>query len=383
MKTKRRSHIEIPRRTPGVTAPSAGTGDLSARAPRRCAIREGPQREFSPSVAGERARLIVMNGPKWVNGTVLRYSFFPNQAPFKAWSGSTALKEQVRKAFQRWAAVGIGLRFEEVEDLGQAQVRIGFLANDGHWSYVGREILSQGPDDRTLNLDPTDRIESGSYGIDVACHEIGHTMGFPHEHQNPNAGIVWNEEAVYRALAAPPNNWSRQMTYRNIISKIPADQVRGSSWDPNSVMHYPFEPGLILQPAQYAATGITPAGGISALDKEWVKSFYPALTPADYKTLDLLTSEHLSIGAGEQRNFLLKPKVTRYYEMRTFGTSDTVMVLYERGSNRSEVYLTADDDSGEDRNAYIRRRLHAGRVYVMRLRLYYASDSAETGVMWW
>jgi len=349
---------------------------------RRCAIRQGPPRAFSPSIAGERLRLIVMNGSKWVNGTVLSYAFFPNRDPFKAWVGSTALKDQVRKAFQKWTAVGIGLRFEEASEPAQAQIRIGFQPGDGHWSYVGREILSQGSDDRTLNLDSSDSIASGAYGIDVASHEIGHTMGFPHEHQNPNAGIVWNEEAVYRALAAPPNNWSRDMTFQNIIRKIPADQVRGSTWDPDSVMHYPFEPGLIIEPARYSA-GLNPAGGISMLDRDWVKGFYPALTQADYKTLPLLTSEHLSIGPGEQRNYLLKPTVTRYYDMRTFGTSDTVMVLMERGANNSEVYLTADDDSGEDRNALIHRRLHAGRTYVLRLRLYYAADAAKTGVMWW
>ena len=45
--------------------------------------------------------------------------------------------------------------------------------------------------------------------------------------------------------------------------------------------------------------------------------------------------------------------------------------------------MTGDDDSGEDRNAYIRRRLHAGRTYVLRIRLYYAADSGETAVMWW
>ena len=29
---------------------------------------------------------------------------------------------------------------------------------------------------------------------DTALHGIGHTLGLPHEHQNPNAGIVWDVE---------------------------------------------------------------------------------------------------------------------------------------------------------------------------------------------
>jgi hypothetical protein len=345
-----------------------------------CTIREGPARELAPTVSGERARLILTNAEKWVNGTVLRYAFFEDGGP---WTGSTALKDQTREAFRRWLNLGIGLKIEEVQDRAQAQVRIGFQFDDGHWSYVGRQILREGPDDRTMNLDPLDGIENGEYGIDVACHEIGHTLGFPHEHQNPNAGIVWDEEAVYRALAAPPNRWSRAQTFHNIIRKIEPDEIQGSTWDPNSVMHYAFGAGLILRPEEYNQNGVRPAGGLSQRDREWVKTFYPPQSESDYPVLPLLTSQQLSIAAGQQRNFILRPNVTRYYELRTFGLSDTVMVLFERDSNQEELYLTGDDDSGEDRNAYIRRRLHAGREYVVRLRLYYAADAGSTGIMWW
>jgi hypothetical protein len=317
-----------------------------------------------------------------VNGTTLKYAFFENRSPFTRWTGTEALRAQVRRAFKRWADLGIGLTFQEVTDRGAAEVRIGFEAGDGHWSYVGRDVLGEGSDDRTMNLDPTDGIQNGDYGIDVACHEIGHTLGFPHEHQNPNAGIVWNEEAVYAALGRPPNNWTREQTFHNIIRKIAPDQVQGSSWDADSVMHYPFEAGLIQEPERYRA-GLSPAGGLSARDKEWIRTFYPPLRPADHKTLPLLASERLTIAAGEQRNFLLKPTVTRNYEMRTFGTSDTVMVLFLRDPDGKESYLTADDDSGEQRNAYLRRRLLANRVYVLRVRLYYTADSGETSIMWW
>jgi hypothetical protein len=379
--------LRPPSRVPRASAGNGHAGAITlppieTRGRVRCSIREGPPRQFAPDVAGERMRLIVMNHDKWVNGTVLRYAFFSGNQ-FASWAGTDALRQQVRRAFQRWQELGIGLRFEEAPNRSQSQIRIGFLPNDGHWSYVGRQILDQGADDRTLNLDPTDGIDSGAYGVDVACHEIGHTMGFPHEHQNPNAGIVWNEEAVYRALEGPPNFWSRDKTYHNIIRKIPPDQVQGSSWDPESVMHYPFGPGLILEPSQFRTSGIQPPGGLSARDKQWVKTFYPALGAKDHQELALLATKRLTLGPGEQRNFVLKPAATRYYELRTFGRSDTVMVLFERDANKRSVYLTGDDDSGQDRNAYIRRRLHAGREYVMRLRLYYAADAGETGVMWW
>jgi hypothetical protein len=210
-----------------------------------------------------------MNQEKWVNGTLLRYGFFENTGRFTKWAGTNALKAQVRRAFKRWTDLGIGLRFEEVADRGQAGVRIGFEAGDGHWSYVGRQVHDQGPDDRTMNLDPDDGIASGDYGVDVASHEIGHTMGFPHEHQNPNAGIVWDEEAVYRTLAGAPNFWPREVT-RQHHPQDPPDQVQGSTWDPNSIMHYPFEPGS--SSSQSSIVGLRPAGGLSARDKEWVKT---------------------------------------------------------------------------------------------------------------
>jgi hypothetical protein len=311
----------------------------------------------------------------------LRFAFFPNSGSFKPWGGTETLKQLTRKAFAKWAGIGIGLKFQEVADRAQAEVRIGFEVDDGHWSYVGRQVLRQGSDDRTMNLDPGDGIANGAHGLDVACHEIGHTLGFPHEHQNPNAGIVWDEEAVYRDLAGSPNFWDRDKTFSNIIRKITPDAVQGSAWDPDSIMHYPFGAGLIKEPVKYR-TGLSPRGGISARDAQWVKAFYPPEPKNSDIELPLLRNAMLMLNPGQQKTYVLKPKVTRYYDIRTFGSSDTVGVLNLR-ENGSERYLAGDDDSGEDRNMHIRRRLQAGFTYVLRLRLYYASSKGETAVMWW
>lgn len=210
-------------------------------------------------------------------------------------------------------------------------------------------------------------------------HEIGHTLGAPHEHQNPNAGIVWDEEAVYAALAAPPNNWSRETTFHNIIRKLPANEVEGSTHDPNSIMHYPFEAGLIKEPAAFR-NGISPAGGLSAKDKEFVKKFYPPLVPADYTKLTVGKSAVLDIRPGEQKNFVFKPTVNRKYKISTFGALDTVMVLFER-TGGEEVYIAGDDDSGTSLNAKIHMRLIKGREYIVRVRLFYSSSEGAGSVM--
>jgi hypothetical protein len=352
-----------------------------------------PERVLGPEVHENRASLILLFGNKFVNGTVLRYYFFDKETDgknvmlangtkqWRPYTTSEAEKEVVRKAFQIWKGLGIGLEFKEVKSRDEAEIRIGFMRGDGAWSYIGRDIidLGIGRDDRTMNFgwDLTRQPRE----LDTALHEIGHTLGFPHEHQNPYAGIVWDEEAVYKSLAQPPNSWSRDKTYQNIIRKIAPDTVQGSNWDPNSVMHYPFEPGMIKEPPQYR-NGLTPAGGLSERDQNWVKTFYPALEPHKEIELKVAESAKLNLSPGEQKDFIIKPHASRSYEIRTFGTSDTVMVLFEN-INGELRYFKGDDDSGEDRNALIKARLRKGRSYVLRIRLYYADRAGETAVMYY
>ena len=343
-----------------------------------CSMREREPRKFDASVAAGRTRAIIVNDRKWVNGTTLRYAFFENQPGFAHLSGTEAKKKVFRDGVKAWTDLGIGLKFEEVQKRADAQLRIAFQDNDGHWSYIGRDVLGQGVNAATMNLDPT----AGNFDWETAAHELGHSMGLPHEHQNPKAGIVWDEEAVYAALALPPNEWPREVTFHNIIRKINADTVQGSNWDKDSIMHYPFEAGLIKTPPQYQQQALQPAGGLSARDREWIRTFYPPLNAAAEPELPLLTTKRFDVAIGGQINVVLKPKSTRYYKMQTFGDSDVVAVLFERTATE-DLHITADDDSGEERNALIHHRLHKGRTYVLRIRLYHANDIGETAVMWW
>lgn len=343
-----------------------------------CSLVQLPQREFSPEVGANRARMILITQKKWVNGTKLKYYFFNGGSDGSpaSWKGTPAQMNVVRQAFQTWKNQGIGLVFEEINDKNEAQVRIGFKRGDGAWSYVGRDVIdiAGSPDERTMNFG-----WDISNDMDTAIHEIGHTLGAPHEHQNPNAGIVWNEEAVYAALAQPPNSWSREKTFYNIIRKLPVNEVEGSTHDPNSVMHYPFGPGLILEPAQFR-NGINPAGGLSAKDKEFVKKFYPPIPASDYIELKVSQSQPLNISTGEQKNFKFNPTRSRKYKIETFGTMDTVMVLSEKTATE-EIYMAGDDDSGMSTNSKIHVRLIKGRKYIIRIRLFYSDDEGTGSVM--
>jgi len=346
-----------------------------------CGLPEQLPRELPADLHPGRASAIVNSDLKWVSGTTLRYHFF-DETGFDwdrnrfEWGGSQGQKEVVRQAFDAWAALKIGIDFQEVDLASEAEIRIGFVKGDGAWSWMGRQILNQPTTARTMNFgwnlvgDP-----------DTAIHEIGHTLGMPHEHQNPFSGIVWDTEKVYAALAKPPNRWSRDKTFHNILRKLSPDEVSGSKWDPNSVMHYPFAAGLIQTPAKYRTRPLEPGGGLSAADKRWVRQWYPPIR-SRVPTLEPFESRKVTLSPGEQTQFMIEPTATRRYQMSTIGDADTVMVLVEEVDGEWR-YHSGDDDSGTDTNALLKAKLFAGRRYQLRLRLYWAGRSGEFGVAMW
>lgn len=343
------------------------------RVPLYCA--QPPQTEpvLRPDLGPDRTRAILMARAKWANGTVLHYAFLNGGGDV----GGEEQLDEVRRAFQEWKDLGIGLDFREVSDPADAEVRIAFRSDDGSWSYIGRDALLIGVREPTMSFgwDLT-----SPYGKATARHEIGHLIGFSHEHQNPFAGIVWDEEMVYAELGGPPNNWPRQTTFNNILRKLSPDEVIGSLWDPDSIMEYGFPPGLILQPENYRG-GIDPPLSLSALDKEHVLQWYPSIsaTPA---RLQPFQSIALQLTSGEQANFEIVAPETRTYELGTFGNTDVVLVLFEYVDGELR-YVAGEDDSGEDRNGRLQVRLVKGHRYVARVRLYSAWGGGGAAFMYW
>ena len=359
----------------------AAAGEANGPISQYCSMPEQPLREFEPGISPDRLSAIVSTGRKWVNKTELRYFMFSNGR----FGGAVDQQAVVERAFGVWADLGLGLRFTKVEQPSEAELRIGFLHDNGSWSTVGTDALTVGQQERTMNFGWNINVP-GPNGVDTAIHEIGHALGFQHEHQNPNSGIVWDDEAVYdffRRTQTPP--WSRAKTDHNILNKIDPTAVDGTVWDRDSIMHYAIAAGLILDPAELRG-GLTPAPGLAPKDEEVARRCYPPIIEGDdCEELKPWRSAALELDPGEQLEFCIEPTETRDYDFRTFGWSDTVMVLFEDDdtSESGFRFVEGDDDSGWDRNASFRARLVRGRSYELRLRLYYQSASGSTAVMMW
>jgi hypothetical protein len=332
-----------------------------------CRARKAAPEVSLTELSSRRAKAIRLVGSRWVNGTELTYHFL--DLPGASWPDNQ--KQIVRDAFAAWKGLGIGLSFREVADRGQAMLRIGFHQGDGSWSWVGTEVLRyQEPDGRNMNFGWDLATQ---WGWATALHEIGHALGMAHEHQNPIAGIIWDEPQVYARYGAPPNNWNRDDTYHNIIRKLKASEVEGSNWDPRSVMHYPIGPGLIRQPAQYS--GGTPENvQLSANDIAWARRFFPPMAAA--MPIEAGANVALANVPDTVSEFSFTADATREFVLQSTGSADTVIVLHEI-DGEARVQIAASNDTGTPDNARIATQLTAGQRYIASVRTNYAEPGSS------
>jgi hypothetical protein len=322
------THLMRPHRT----MPAPGKGAASGT------------RSFAPT-DGRIFRAIAPIGKTWMNGTRLRVRFL---------GGTAAQKAKAREQAGWWSAVAnISFAFD---DSPGAEIRINFDSSDGAWSYIGTDCTGIPANQPTMNL--------GFLDGGTAAHEFGHAIGLAHEHQNPAGGIRWNEAVVLREAARSPNFWDAATARHNIIDKYTADQIKGTDFDPDSIMLYFF-------PASWTLNGIgTKANDVlSSLDKAFIAGaqMYPRTAPtaADAKTLKVgaKTRTSASIGkAGEEDLYQFTAASSGHYIIDTQGPTDVVMKLF--GPNNQTALIADDDDSGLDSNALIATDLTAGQYYV-------------------
>ena len=222
-----------------------------AKRPKVCIERVLPadQMRFQSTVRrGGTVRAIIPIGKLWMNGSTLRVRFI----------GGTAAQQAKAKEQAQWWTQFANLKFD-FNNAPDAEIRVTFDSSDGAWSYVGTDNQGIPLNQPTMNLG---FLDGGTAG-----HEFGHAIGLAHEHQNPAGGIEWNEAKVLQDLSGPPNNWTPEMIRHNVLEKYRIDQVRGTAFDPDSIMLY-FFPGSWVK----SGVGTHANDVLSSVDKAYIAS---------------------------------------------------------------------------------------------------------------
>jgi hypothetical protein len=209
----------------------------------------------------------------WQNGQTLNIRFL---------QGTEEQQDFVWNACLEWMNYA-NINFKRITE-GESHIRVAFDKNDGSWSYIGKDALSERIDQPTMNF--------GWLDTGVVLHEFGHALGLGHEHQNPQGSIQWNEAAVIEDLSGSPNYWDLGTIRFNVLNRYSKDVTNGTQVDPDSIMMYYF-------PKSWTLNGFEGKRNqqLSATDKAFIAATYPKQqTPVVDPKLDFIRAIFITPG---------------------------------------------------------------------------------------
>lgn len=160
------------------------------------------------------------------------------------------------------------IKFSETQT--DPEVRITREPGDGHWSYLGTDILFIKPDEPTMNLDSFTMKTPDSEFYRVVRHEAGHTLGCPHEHLRRELVESIDPHKAFEYFSIT-NGWSKEEVRRQVLTPLEESSLWASlSVDSDSIMCYQI-PGSITKNGNPIPGGLD----ISGQDYDFIGKIYP------------------------------------------------------------------------------------------------------------
>ena len=140
--------------------------------------------------------------------------------------------ELVNEAMETWNKIlsDVYLKLVHTDIKTKANISVGFIKNDGNWSYIGNDSTYYARFSQSINLDPN----LPNFNITIALHEFGHAIGLEHEHQHPSRYLKFDEDALANDPDLKDFDYKSQMTD---VEYGTMDTLVGY-YDPESIMHY-------------------------------------------------------------------------------------------------------------------------------------------------